>query len=67
MQSELHRLQALGVEYALLIGGHQVGDTDHGDRVDRLQTSEAGTVGGVRLTKFMTIHSVPKAHSSRPA
>ena len=44
---QLHGLDALEVDHALLVGRHQVGDADHGDLVDRLEAAEAGAVGGV--------------------
>ena len=30
-----------------LVGGHEVGDAEHRDLVDRLEAGEAGPVGGV--------------------
>ena len=44
---QLHGLDAVEVDHALLVGGHQVGDADHGDRVDGLEAAEAGAVGRV--------------------
>ena len=46
-QAELDGLDGLQVDRAALVGGHQVGDGDHGDLVDGLQAAEAGAVGGV--------------------
>ena len=44
---QLHGLDGLLVDRALLVGAHQVGDADHGDLVDGLQTGEAGALGHV--------------------
>ena len=44
---QLHRLDALEVDHALLVGRHQVGDRHHGHRVDGLEAAEAGAVGRV--------------------
>ena len=44
---ELDGLQALQVDHALLVHGHQVGDGEHRDLVDGLEAGEAGAVGGV--------------------
>ena len=44
---ELDGLEALQVDHALLVHGHQVGDGQHRDLVDGLEAGEAGAVGGV--------------------
>ena len=44
---QLDGLDALEVDDALLVDGHQVGDAEHRDLVDRLEAGEAGPVGGV--------------------
>ena len=46
-ETELDGLDGLQVDRAALVGGHQVGDGDHGHLVDGLQAAEAGAVGGV--------------------
>ena len=42
---ELDGLDALEVDDALLVHGHQVGDGEHRDLVDGLEPGEAGPVG----------------------
>ena len=44
---ELHRLEALAVDRPGLEGSHQVGYSDHGDLVDRLQAAEPGALRDV--------------------
>ena len=44
---QLDGLEALEVDDALLVDGHEVGDGEHRDLVDRLEAGEAGPIGGV--------------------
>ena len=44
---QLDGLEALEVDDALLVHGHQVGDAEHRDLVDRLEPGEAGPIGRV--------------------
>ena len=44
---QLDGLDALEVDDALLVHGHQVGDAEHRDLVDRLEPGEAGAIGRV--------------------
>src|SRR5438105_5387556 len=44
---QLDSLDLVGIDHAALVGGHQVGNAEHRDRVDGFEAGESGAVGGV--------------------